>query len=167
MNGDITVLPTQDCLSSSNFRFGCCNLFSYSQVASFFCTPSFAPSALLWFYTIIFFSCNFSCGTHLLQFCFPKIKEMWIVHMDIYCNITINTKRINQILKTNFVQIIFTSIFWKPFLNFHPFLLLYNSLKLVLSYRNLILLIFQENLRYNHHAFFYTTLITIILSNGD
>ena len=29
----------------------------------------------------------------------PKSKEMWIVHIDISCNITTNTKRINQIPK--------------------------------------------------------------------
>ena len=33
------------------------------------------------------------------------------------------------------------------FLNFHPFLLLYNSLKLALSYQTLSFLIFQENFR--------------------
>ena len=102
----------------------------YSQVASSFGTPSLAPSALLWFCSLIFFSCNFTSGTHVLQFCVPKSKEMWIVHIDISCNIATKTKRINQIHKNQFVQIIFTSIFWKPFLNFHPFLLLYNSLKL-------------------------------------
>ena len=45
------------------------------------------------------------------------------------------------------MQIIFTSIFWKPFLNFYPFLLLYNYLKLVLSYQNLSFLRFQENFK--------------------
>ena len=96
--------------------------FSYSQVASSFGTPSFAPSALLWFCSLIFFSCNFSSGTHVLQFCVPKIKEMWIVHIDISCNITTNTKRINQIHKNqicanNIYLHILETFFW----NFTPF----------------------------------------------
>ena len=96
---NMTVLPTQDCLSSSNSKFVCCKICSYSQVASLFGTPSFAPSALLWFCSLIFFSYNLSSGTHVLQFCVPKCKEMWIMHIDISFNITTNTKRINQIHK--------------------------------------------------------------------
>ena len=43
LNGDITFLPTQYCLSSRNFRFGCCKIFSsyhvaYSLGRSFHCT---------------------------------------------------------------------------------------------------------------------------------
>ena len=97
--GDMIVLPTQDCLSSINSKFVFCQKKSYSQVASSFGTLSFAPSALLFSYSLIFFSCNLSSGTHVLQFCVPKIKETWIVHIDISCNITTNTKRINQIHK--------------------------------------------------------------------
>ena len=70
---------------------------SYSQVASSFGTPSFSPSALLWFCSLIFFSCNLSSDTHVLQFYVPKSKEVWIVNIDISCNITTNTKRINKI----------------------------------------------------------------------
>ena len=73
--------------------------YSYSQVESSFGTPSLAPSALLWFCSLIFFSRYLSSGTHVLQFCVPKCKEMWIVHIDISCNITTNTKRIIQIYK--------------------------------------------------------------------
>ena len=120
---------------------------SYSQVASSFGTPSLAPSALLCFYSLIFFRCNLSSGTHVLQFCVPKCKETWIMHIDISYNITTNTKRINQIKK---IQICANNIYLlilETFINFHPFLLLYNFLKLVLRYQNLSFLIFQENFR--------------------
>ena len=138
-------------------------------MASSFGTPLFAQSALLWFFSLIFFSCNLSSEIHVLQFFVPKSKEMWIVHIDILCNITTNTKRINKIhKKTKFWQIIFTSLFWKPFLNFHPFLLLYNSLKLVPSYQTLSFLRFKEISERNHHACCCcTTLITIIFSSGE
>ena len=117
-----TVLPTHDCLSLTNSKFVCCKIYSYSQVAFSFGTPSFAPSAMLWLCSLIFFSCNFSSGTHVLQFCVPKSKEMWILHIDISCNITTNTKRkLIKSIKNKCVQVIFTSIFWKPFLNVHLF----------------------------------------------
>ena len=77
-------------------------LFFIFQVALSFGTPSFAPSSLLWFFSLISFSYNFSTGTHVLQFCLPKTKDMCIVDIDIYCNLTINTKRIIQIQKKNF-----------------------------------------------------------------
>ena len=99
LNGDMAILPTQDFLSSSNAKFVCCIFFSYSQETSSFGTTSLTPSALLWFCSLIFFSCNLSSGTHLLQFYVHKSKEMWIVHIEISCNITTNTKRINQIHK--------------------------------------------------------------------
>ena len=142
-NGDITVLPTQYCSSSRNLKFGCCKIFSYSQVASSFFTPSFAPSAMLWFCSLILFGYNFSSGTHVLQFCVPKSKEMWIVHIDIYCNITTKTKTINQIHKN---QICANNLYLhilETFSELSPLLLLYNSLKLVPSYQTLSFLRFQ------------------------
>ena len=86
--------------------------------------------ALLW--------CNFS---------FPKVNRcgFFILIYPIISPLT--PKGLIKSIKTKFVKIIFTSIFWKPFMNFHPFLLLYNYLKLVLSYQTFILLIFQENIR--------------------
>ena len=73
--------------------------YSYSQVAPSFGTPSFAPSSLLWFFSLIFFSCNLSSSTHVLQIFIPGSIEMWIVHIYISYNITSNTKRTNQIHK--------------------------------------------------------------------
>ena len=81
------------------------------------------------------------------NFVFPKSKEICIVHIDTSCNITNNTKRINQIHKN---QICTNNLYLhilETFMNFHPLLLRYNYLKLVLSYQNLSLLIFQENFR--------------------
>ena len=97
--GDMTNPPHSRFLVLNKFQFCMLQYFSYSQVASSFGTPSFAPSAMLWLCSLIFFSCNFSNSAHLLQFCVPKSKEMWIVHIDISCNITTNTKGINQIHK--------------------------------------------------------------------
>ena len=141
LDGDMTILPTHDCLYSSNAKFAWCNICSDSQVASSLGTPSIAPSALLWFCSLIFFSFNLSSGTHVLKFFSPKSKYMWILHIGISCNITTNTKNINQIHKNQICTIIFTSIFWKLFSELStPFLHLYNSLKLVLSYQNSSLL---------------------------
>ena len=79
------------------------------------------------------------------NFVFPNVKicGLWILIYLVKSPLT--PKGLVKSIKTKFAQIIFTSIFWKPFLNFHPFLLLYNSLKLVLSYQTLSFLIFQEN----------------------
>ena len=71
----------------------------YSQVESSFVTPSLPQSALLWLCSLIFFRCNLSSGTHVLQFYVPKSKETCIVHIDISCNIITYTKRISQIHK--------------------------------------------------------------------
>ena len=136
------ILHTQYLLSSRNLKFVCCKKISYSQVASSFVTPSFAPSALLWFCSLIFFSFNLSSGTHVLQFCVPKSKEMWIVHTYISCNITTNTKRINQIHKNRICENNLYLHILETFseLSTPPFWLLHNSLKFVLSYPTLSLL---------------------------
>ena len=64
---------------------------------SFPCTK--CSLMVLRFCSLIFFSSNLSSGTHVLQFCVPKCKEMWIIHIDISYNITTKTKRIIQIHK--------------------------------------------------------------------
>ena len=99
--GDMIVLPTKDYLSSSNAKFVCWKICSYSQVESSFGTPSFAPSALLWFCSLILFSCTLSSGSHVLQFYVPKSKEIWIVHIDISCDITTNKKILIKSIKPN------------------------------------------------------------------
>ena len=97
--GDMKNPPHSIFIVLNQFQVCMLQYFSYSQVASSFCTPSFALSAMLWFCSLIFFSYNFSSGNHVLKFCVPKSKEMWIAHIDLSCNITISTRRINQIHK--------------------------------------------------------------------
>ena len=78
---------------------------------------------------------------------FPKVKRCGFFILIYHVTLPLTPKWLIKSIKNKFVQIIFTSIFWKPFQNFHPFLLMYNSLKLVLSYQNLSFLRFQENIR--------------------
>ena len=88
------------------------------------------------------------------NFVFQKLKRCGLCILIYHVTSPITPKGLIKSIKTKFAQIIFTSIFWKPFLNFHPFFLLYNSLKLVLSYQTVSLLIFQENFREETPWFF-------------
>ena len=72
------------------------------------------------------------------NFLFQKVKRCGLCILIYHVTSPLTPRGLIKYIKTKFAQIIFTSIFWKPFLDFHPFLLVYNSLKLVLSYQTWI-----------------------------
>ena len=111
----MTVLPTQYCLSSRNFKHG-------SLITSFPSKNLLQTLGAIWVVALMYYNCVF-----------PKVKICGYLNKLIHpMESPLTPKGLIKSIKTKFSQIIFTSIFWKPFLNFQPFLLLYNSLKLVL-----------------------------------
>ena len=77
--GDMIVLPAQDFLSSSNFKHGFWITFFPSKTL-------LQTLVAIWVVALMYYNCVFA-----------KVKICGSLHIDISCDITTNTKRINQI----------------------------------------------------------------------
>ena len=116
----MTIFSTQDFFPSSNFKHGFWITLFPSKIL-------LQNLAVIWAVAHMYYNCVF-----------PKVKICGYLNIDISCDITTNTKRINKIHQNKiFTNNIYLHLL-KTFMNIHPFLLLYNSLKLVLSFETWI-----------------------------
>ena len=77
----MTVLPTQNCLSSRNFK--------HEFWITFFPSKTLLQTlAAIWVVALIYYNCVF-----------PKVNICGSLNIEISCDITTNTKRINKIHK--------------------------------------------------------------------